>query len=163
MWADFQAKVAEGGENLGLAFLEILEDYGFVDYSEFITEPKTIDPPSTGTGTGGGGGGKAVLMYDGPVFPFAKGGKIDYTGLAMVHGSKRAPEAVLTTDQTRMFMQLRDNLEANGTVGGVNIGNITIQTNELNNAQDFSKAGQALAAEFQKAITRRGIGINTKR
>lgn len=81
----------------------------------------------------------------------------------MLHGSRTSPEAVLTQDQTKMFMGLRDTLEAGGTAGGINIGAINIQTNELNNAQDFGKAGRALAAELQKAITRRGITINTKR
>ena len=36
MWIDFQAEVAKGGENLGMAFLGILEKYGFGDYSGFI-------------------------------------------------------------------------------------------------------------------------------
>lgn len=94
---------------------------------------------------------------------FKKGGLIDYTGLALVHGSSKDPEMVLSADQTKMFMGLRDALEAGGTAGGINIGTITIQTNELNNAQDFGKAGRALAAELQKAIIRRGITINTKR
>lgn len=98
---------------------------------------------------------------------FSKGGLVDYTGIAQVHGSARDPEMVLSADQTQMFFKLRDALASfnldGGSNGNISIENITIQTNELNNNQDFANAGKVLATEFKKAISRRGISINAKK
>ena len=43
------------------------------------------------------------------------------------------------------------------------IENINIHTDQLNNEQDFGRAGRSLADEFARAIQRRGININVKR
>ncbi len=98
---------------------------------------------------------------------FRQGGMIDYNGLAMLHGSRSAPEAVLTAEQTQMFMGLRDalsNIALDGEAGSsINIEEIIIKTDNLNNNQDFNRAGEALAEAFQSAINRRGVTINTKR
>lgn len=98
---------------------------------------------------------------------FRQGGMIDYNGLAMLHGSRSAPEAVLTAEQTQMFMGLRDalsNISLDGEAGSsINIEEIIIKTDSLNNNQDFNRAGEALAEAFQGAINRRGVTINTKR
>ena len=92
---------------------------------------------------------------------------VDYTGLAMLHGSSSAPEAVLNPQQTQMFMGLRDalsNISLEGEAGSsINIEEITIKTDSLNNNQDFNRAGEVLAEAFQSAISRRGVTINTKR
>ena len=97
---------------------------------------------------------------------YRQGGMVDYTGLAMLHGSPGRPEAVLSADQTVAFKKLAEGLNNNknfSSSDGVTIGNITIQTNSMNNNQDFKAAGRALAREFEAAISRRGIGVNTKR
>jgi chaperonin cofactor prefoldin len=98
---------------------------------------------------------------------FRKGGMVDYNGLAMVHGSRTAPEAVLSAEQTQMFMGLRDtlsNLSLDGSAGSsINIEGITIKTESMNNNQDFNRAGEVLAEAFQSAINRRGVTVNTKR
>lgn len=97
---------------------------------------------------------------------YRQGGMVDYTGLAMLHGSPGRPEAVLSADQTVAFKKLAEGLNNNknfSSSDGVTIGNITIQTNSMNNNQDFKAAGRALAREFEAAINRRGIGVNTKR
>lgn len=97
---------------------------------------------------------------------FRQGGMVDYTGIAMLHGSPGRPEAVLSADQTVAFKKLAEGLNNNKSFSssdGVTIGNITIQTNSMNNNQDFKAAGRALAREFEAAISRRGIGVNTKR
>lgn len=108
-----------------------------------------------------------VLSKTGNYIPlkFSKGGKVDYTGLAMLHGSKTNPEAVLNPNQTKMFMGLRDTLERVGDtgVGGIAIGSITISPKELNNNQDWKKAGQLLAQELQAGLRRTGINLNKKR
>jgi hypothetical protein len=98
---------------------------------------------------------------------YKEGGMVDYTGLAMVHGSSSKPEAFLNASQTEMFATLSDAL-AKISIGSGNsesfvIENITIQTNQLNNKQDFNAAGKTLAEAFSSAISRRGIAVNTKR
>lgn len=98
---------------------------------------------------------------------YKKGGLVDYTGPAMVHGSKTQPEAFLNAKQTELFANLRDMLQkvsvdSNSSSGFV-IENITIQTQELNNNQDFKKAGRTLADEFASAIKSRGLNLNVKR
>ena len=98
---------------------------------------------------------------------FSKGGMVDFEGLAMLHGSRSAPEAVLNPIQTQMFIGLRDaleNLSFNSSNGGsVNIENISISTASLNNNQDFKRAGESLADAFKHAIQRKGVTINTNK
>lgn len=98
---------------------------------------------------------------------YKRGGIVDYTGPAMVHGSKTQPEAFLNAKQTELFANLRDilqkvNVDSNSSSGFV-IENITIQTQELNKNQDFKKAGRTLADEFASAIKSRGLNLNVKR
>ena len=93
---------------------------------------------------------------------------MDYTGLAMVHGSSSKPEAFLNAEQTEIFNRMSKELSAkriNSAAGSspINIENITIQTQQLNNKQDFDAAGKMLADAFGKAIGRRGISVNAKR
>lgn len=98
---------------------------------------------------------------------FRKGGLVDYTGPALVHGTSTNPEAFLNADQTALFANLRDVLSSmavgSGTSAPITIENITIQTTQLNNNQDFKSAGNALAEAFSSAINRRGLNLNTKR
>lgn len=98
---------------------------------------------------------------------FRKGGMVDYNGLAMLHGSKSAPEAVLNPMQTEMFMGLRDALEKvsvdSNSSGNVNIEKIAISTESMNGNQDFKRAGETLAEAFKGAIQRKGITINTNK
>jgi hypothetical protein len=92
---------------------------------------------------------------------------VDYTGMAMLHGSKSSPEAVLNPMQTEMFMGLRDALEkiiVNGdSNGAINIENISISTESMNSNQDFKQAGETLAESFRNAIQRKGITVNTNK
>ena len=98
---------------------------------------------------------------------YSKGGIVDYTGLAMVHGSSSKPEAFLNASQTEMFAALTNALAKISISGGnsenISIENITIQTTQLNNKQDFDTAGKVLADAFSKAIGRRGLSVNAKR
>jgi len=45
----------------------------------------------------------------------------------------------------------------------ITVENITIQTQQLNNNQDFKSAGNALAEAFSSAINRRGLNLNVKK
>lgn len=63
---------------------------------------------------------KYKLAVDGSVGPktkakfkalgYSDGGKVDYTGLAMVHGSKQKPEAFLNAKQTSIFKTIADDI-----------------------------------------------------
>ena len=106
---------------------------------------------------------------------FANGGMVNYTGLAMVHGSPEAPESFLDAEDTKLLSsileglylninQIQDNNDGNiHNTEHITIGNITIQTAQLNNTQDFKDAGSELAREFGKIIKERGININVKK
>lgn len=106
---------------------------------------------------------------------FSEGGYVNYTGLAMVHGSPSSPEAFLSAQDTANIRALLDALAIGQTVDTTRLENIegasniiqideiNIQTNELNTEQDFGNAGRALADEFAQAIQKRGINLNVKR
>ena len=68
--------------------------------------------------TGGGGGGNVMLKY-------ASGGLVNYTGLAMVHGTKTKPEAFLSAQETQLWK--------NDILSGKN-GSLTSSLLNLNNA-----------------------------
>jgi len=98
---------------------------------------------------------------------YSKGGLVDTTGVAMLHGSSSNPEAVLSAEQTQMFITLRDALGkitvGSGSSESIVIENIEIKTDKLNSTQDFDAAGKVLASAFSKAIKNRGITTNVRR
>ena len=73
---------------------------------------------------------------------YAKGGVIDYTGLAMLHGTKSKPEFVLNNDQMKNMLsyltkpQVVGGMAANNSsVNNYNFGNIELPN--VTNAQQF--------------------------
>lgn len=109
---------------------------------------------------------------------FANGGLVDYTGPAWVDGTPSDPEAFLSAADTKNMRALLDAIQMtldsktaiirntgtfDSATENIHIENINIQTNELNNSQDFRTSGQAFADEFAKAIRQRGMNINVKR
>lgn len=83
---------------------------------------------------------------------FSKGGLADYTGLAMVHGSKQNPEAFLNAEETHMWrdkilsgnngsltsrlielQELVDNMVGSGTYSSINHDNGTVIENAVVN------------------------------
>ena len=73
---------------------------------------------------------------------YANGGMVDYTGLAMLHGSKSKPEFVLNNDQMRNMLssltrpQATSNLPTGGgAVTNYNFGNIELPN--VTNARQF--------------------------
>ena len=73
---------------------------------------------------------------------YANGGMVDYTGLAMLHGSKSKPEFVLNNDQMRNMLssltrpQTTSNLPTGGgAVNNYNFGNIELPN--VTNAKQF--------------------------
>lgn len=99
---------------------------------------------------------------------YKTGGLNTTTGLAMLHGTPTKPERVLSPVQTELFDSLVSSLEklslgSTTTSESLSIGNITIQTNQLNDNLDFAAAGQTLATEISKAISQRGLTINKRK
>ena len=121
--------------------------------------------------------------YMGIVYPgdahFSQGGMVDYTGPAMVHGSKSKPESVLNAEQTKI---LRDNILSNkpnslinllqaynngydsntlipATKEGVIIEQATVEMHvaQIANDYDASRAGEQ-ALEKIMAIARKSQG-----
>jgi hypothetical protein len=149
----------EGG-SLADLFNSLPDRFFFGEPTPTPFGPRNL-PPITGMIPGGGAG--PGMMFAG----YRKGGMVDHEGLAMLHGSKSSPEAVLSPSQTEMFIGLRNaleqiNFDANGG-GSINIEKIAISTASMNNNQDFKRAGETLAESFRNAIQRKGITLNTNK
>lgn len=99
---------------------------------------------------------------------YSKGGYVDYTGVANVHGTQREPEAFLNAKQTRLFEMLRDglvrttsktyekptNTETNKQE--YNIDNLSIEVKELADVDSIEKVTKRVKEE----IYRDSIGHN---
>ena len=122
--------------------------------------------------------GTSDILIDGKsISGYSEGGLVDYTGPAIVHGSPDKPEAFLSAGDTKNMRTLLNALDyvVNGAMGSFNqtenietdnsivIENINIQTQQLNEQQDFRQSGQIFAEEFAKAIRQRGINRNVKK
>lgn len=72
---------------------------------------------------------------------YANGGEVDYTGLAMLHGTPNKPEYVLNNDQIRNMLsnicrpQVVSNNQSKSSVTNYNFGNIELPN--VNNAKQF--------------------------
>ena len=83
-------------------------------------------------------------IYSGQVLTipgYSDGGIVDYTGLAMLHGTKYKPEFVLNNDQMKNIMssfmkpKLVSNISGGSSVQNYNFGNIELPN--VSNAQQF--------------------------
>lgn len=93
---------------------------------------------------------------------YSEGGVADYTGLAMLHGRKNAPETIFNAHDSAKLYDLVHNTpnlmasmlnQAKSKVGGasVSIGSITVMAN---NPQEFTKGlDQHLDRYFQRKLT----------
>lgn len=116
------------------------------------TPPKYTFKPS--------GGGKVMLAYD-------SGGLVDYTGLAMVHGSKKRPEAFLSADDTIMIRKLLDPLVwiSRGNFSqyrnpseeqaqfGFNVENLTINVERLESDADYEEMAERVVYYLNRKTT----------
>ena len=105
---------------------------------------------------------------------YSRGGLVDYTGLAMVHGSTSHPEAFLNASQTAMFDQLSKNLEVfysrssgyNGLTDDNNsviIENFTIAVDATLTDNNVQQTGENLADALLEGLRRTGISVNMKK
>ncbi|MCK9482482.1 MAG: hypothetical protein M0R38_12140, partial [Bacteroidia bacterium] len=94
---------------------------------------------------------------------FSKGGLVDYTGPAQVHGSKTNPEAFLNSDQTRIFAGLRDFLEHSMNYGfggqtsnneSITVGDITVNLANRVNSSEI-EIGKLVRKEIMDALKNR--------
>lgn len=108
------------------------------------------------------------------IVPYSTGGYVDYTGLAMVHGSQTKPEAFLNTSQTAMFADLATTLEViysrpsnyadeYDDSSEVTIENLTIAVDASLTNDNIPEIGQSLADALFDGIRRSGYNINTKK
>ena len=112
--------------------------------------------------------------YD-PKKSYSKGGLVDYTGLAMVHGSSSQPEAFLNANQTALFSKLASNLElfytkaspyANNDANHSNnvvIENFTVAVDATLTDHNVQQTGESLADALLEGLRRTGISVNMKK
>ena len=94
---------------------------------------------------------------------YSEGGVADYTGLAMLHGRKNAPEIIFNAHDSAKLYELVHNTpnlmasmlnQAKGKVGGASTINVSIGTIMANNPQEFTKGlDQHLDRYFQRKLT----------
>lgn len=116
----------------------------------------------------------SIGAYD-PKKSYSKGGIVDYTGLAMVHGSNSRPEAFLNSSQTQLFSELSYYLEevykhSKGVLtdqetnnGSVTIDNITIAVDAQLTNDNVYETGQSLADALLEGLRRTGLSVNMKK
>ena len=96
---------------------------------------------------------------------YSKGGYVDYTGIANVHGTQTEPEAFLNAKQTRLFEGLRDSLvrsSSNRTYDKkeneiakeeYNIDNISIEVKQIADIDAVDKITRRVKEEIYKDAT----------
>lgn len=105
---------------------------------------------------------------------YSTGGLVDYTGLAMVHGSYAKPEAFLNAEQTAMFASLASGLQTyysrlgynNNTesqTSGITIENFTVAVDATLTNDNVAQTGESLADALLDGLRRTGISVNMKR
>lgn len=105
---------------------------------------------------------------------YSTGGLVDYTGLAMVHGSYAKPEAFLNAEQTAMFASLASGLQtyysrlgynnnAESQTSGVTIENFTVAVDATLTNDNVAQTGESLADALLDGLRRTGISVNMKK
>ena len=93
---------------------------------------------------------------------YNKGGYVDYTGIAAVHGKAGKPEAFLNAKQTALFETLRDALtkvptisskEENNNNENITIENFTIDVKELADTDSIDKIVRTVKQSIYKDAT----------
>lgn len=104
---------------------------------------------------------------------YSDGGYVDYTGLAMVHGSKSQPEAFLSADDTALVRSMLDawqyvanrpkitNIDAALGYGGsgTSFGDIHIEITEASFAEDadYEEVARRVGDAFTKELSKQGF------
>lgn len=109
----------------------------------------------------------------GKAYKYAKGGYVDYTGLALVHGSSSRPEAFLSADDTALVRSMLDawqyiahqptitNIDAALGRGssGATFGDIHIEITEASFAEDadYEEVARRVGDAFTKELSKQGF------
>lgn len=104
-----------------------------------------------------------------PVRAYSRGGMADYTGLAMVHGSPREPEAFLSATDTKNIRTMLDNLVhinklmtpvellknqmTSPAAGGLVIESINISVDKLDTDQDMRELAERVSGHIFREMT----------
>lgn len=110
-------------------------------------------------------------------YSYSTGGIVDYTGLAMVHGTTSKPEAFLNSSQTAMFSNLATLLDQyyskssytsgnegiNNTNNNITIDNLNIEVDATLTDNNMRQTGESLADALIEGLRRTGISVNMKR
>ena len=101
---------------------------------------------------------------------FAEGGLVDYTGLAMVHGTPQHPEAFLDSEDRSNIRAMLDmfayvktpymsNIDTSKYGNDYNFGdvNVTINEAQINNDQDVAELAKKIGNAFTKELTKNGL------
>lgn len=104
---------------------------------------------------------------------YNKGGYVDYTGIAAVHGKAGKPEAFLNAKQTALFETLRDALakvptirtkEENNNNENITIENFTIDVKELADTDSIDKVVKTVKDSiYRDATSGNNMKINRRR
>lgn len=122
----------------------------FSYYDQFFTEVTSISTVLDGIYSMVG----AMAQASGAIRAYSSGGIVDYTGLAMLHGSPGAPEMVLNPSDTARFLQMISAMhsiydfgdsssrsialrDTAGSLGGTTIGSINLDI-EIDHVQDYN-------------------------
>lgn len=132
----------------------------------FATKPQTA---TTATSVSKNNKNFSAVQYtDG----YSDGGYVDYTGLAIVHGTPSKPEAFLSAEDTSMIRGLLDSwkyVKARSFVSNLdslfqggqnnNIGevNVVINQAELKEDADFEEVARRVGEVFTKELTKQGF------
>ena len=92
---------------------------------------------------------------------YSKGGYVNYTGLAAVHGKTNNPEAFLNAKQTALFETLRDTLTRATSTKGIknsnenakeeyNIENISIEVKQVADVDEIEKVTRKVKEQIYK-------------
>ncbi len=108
---------------------------------------------------------------------YKKGGLVDYTGMAMVHGDKQNPEAVLNARQTETFQKFTKYLEkspfnmasgigklSNGDkIINTTIGDVIVNVEKLENETDYDKLGNKVKDSIYNSIKGMGLQLSVSK
>jgi len=117
------------------------------------------------------------------ILGYNEGGLVDYTGLALVHGTKQKPEAFLDNEDRLLIKNLTDSLKFNPTnflpkfnlkpiipsLAGV--GNVSIQLDNLINIEGnadsnviprLKQEGQNILENLKKELSKRGVTFRVR-
>ena len=157
------------------------------DISSYQAENYKLRQQASTSG-GGNGGGRTTGISNQVQMAYASGGINDFTGLAMMHGTKQKPEAVLNADDyslmrdfldsdilkgvreamnafqridvVGMLSPLRYDFSKNQPTTNIGEVNITINEASISDDTDISELAERVGNEFVKNLNQQGFATS---